>query len=181
MKFKKIIKSISYGYSFREKIEGDIFGNVFVLQAKDVQVGKLNKETASTIKLENLKEKFVLQNDDILLTNKGRFSACVFKNNTNDMFITSSGLFVIKLSSNAYTPEYIAMFLNSNKGQGQINSRLETMTIPSLTKDSLLAIEIPDISIEEQQQLVELNKALSEYEILVSKKIDLCKKLIGAK
>lgn len=181
MKFEKIIKSISYGYSFREKVEGNLLGNVYVLQAKDVQINNLSKETAIKIKTEDVKKKFILQNNDILLTSKGRFSACVFHDTSKDVFIASSGLFVIKISSSNYVPEYISIFLNSNKGQYQITSKLETMTIPSLTKESLLTIEIPDISIEEQQKLVNLNKALYEYEDLVNKKIDLCKKLIGAK
>lgn len=181
MKFEKIIKSITYGYSFRERVEEDPLGDIYVLQAKDVQINNLSKETAIKIKAEDVKEKFILQNNDILLTSKGRFSACVFQNISKDIFIASSGLFVIKIRSNNYIPEYVSLFLNSNKGQYQINTRLETMTIPSLTKESLLTIEIPDISIEEQKKLVNLNKVLFEYEALVNKKIDLCKKLIGVK
>lgn len=181
MKFKKIIKSISYGYFFRQKIEEDSFGDLFVIQAKEVYPGNLTTETVSKIKLEGLKEKFILQDNDILLTNKGRFSACIFRNSSSNKFIASSGLFVIKISSNRYIPEYISMFLNSSKGQYQITSKLETMTIPSLTKESLLNIEIPDVSIEEQQRLINFNKALLEYENLTNKKINLCKKLMGAK
>ena len=181
MKFKNIIESISYGYSFRQKVEGDANGNVFVVQAKDVQTGGVNFNTISKIDFDDLKEKFELQNGDILLTNKGRFSACIFQRKTDDIFIASSGLFVIKISSNNYIPKYIAMFLNSNKGQYQINLKLETMTIPSLTKEGLLTIEIPGISIKEQEQLIKLNEALLEYEALVNKKIDLCKKIIGVK
>jgi len=181
MRLKKIINSISCGFSFREKIENDLLGCVYVIQAKDIQPNSLNTEATIKIKVEDIKEKFVLRDDDILLTNKGRFSSCVFKNLPDKTFIASSGMFVINVHSENYLPEYISMFLNSNKGQCQITSKLETMTIPSLTKESLLAIEIPDVSIVEQQQLINVTKAFMEYESLVSKKISLCKKIIGVK
>jgi len=181
MKFKKIISLISCGYSFREKIENNPLGDTYVIQARDIQPNNLNLGTVIKIKAEDLKEKFLLQDKNILLTNKGRFSSCVFNEKSNKSFIASSGMFIINISSDKYLTEYISLFLNSNKGQYQISSKLETMTIPSLTKDSLLNIEIPEIPLAEQRKLINVTQAFMEYETLVNKKRSLCKKIIGVK
>lgn len=152
MKYKKLesFSTIKSGYAFRGAIMDETDGKTIVIQPKDVISG-LDGDFVR-IKSASISERHILERGSVLVTNRGAFCACVF----NERFkaITTSGVFVIMLQHDSgITPEYLALYINSDVGQRQIASKQESMTVPALTIKQIQELEIPIISIEKQNLL----------------------------
>lgn len=185
----KDIADIKIGYSLREGVIPDSYGNAYLLTPKDMSLGGcLQLEDATKINLTNPEKHFV-QNKEVLMTARGRFTAAVFNETHENNFIASSGLHRINVTSAGILPEYVALFLNSKEGQKTIETRMETMTVPAITISQLKEISIPLISLDKQQQLINLTTSFSNWKVLRQRQEDIqstlinqaISKIIGAK
>lgn len=152
MKNRKLgfFAEIKSGYAFRSAILDDSDGRLTVIQPKDIISGDDNKFVH--IKSGTVPNHHIINRGSVLVTNRGTFCARVF----NERFkaITTSGVFVVLLNpSSGITPEYLAMYINSEMGQRQIVSKQESMTVPALTVRQMQELEIPIISKEKQNLL----------------------------
>lgn len=152
MKNKKLgsFAEIKSGYAFRSAILGDSDGQLVVILPKDVISG--NNDGFAHMKSNAALERHIIDRGSVLVTNRGTFCARVF----NERFkaITTSGVFVVHLNPDAdVTPEYLAMYINSEQGQRQIASKQESMTVPALTVRQMQELEIPIIPKEKQDLL----------------------------
>lgn len=152
MEYKKLgsFAEIKSGYAFRSAILDDSDGRLTVIQPKDIISGDDNKFVH--IKSGTVPNHHIINRGSVLVTNRGTFCARVF----NERFkaITTSGVFVVLLNpSSGITPEYLAMYINSEMGQRQIVSKQESMTVPALTVRQMQELEIPIISKEKQNLL----------------------------
>ncbi|MBP9999490.1 MAG: restriction endonuclease subunit S [Proteobacteria bacterium] len=152
MKYKKLgsFSTIKSGYAFRSTILDDSDGRLVVIQPKDVISGYGN--SFIHMKSGMVPDHHIIDRGSVLVTNRGTFCARVF----NERFkaITTSGVFVIRLYSDTeVTPEYIALYINSEIGQRQLASKQESMTVPALTVKQIQELEIPIVSKEKQELL----------------------------
>ena len=176
------IAEINYGFSFREKIIHQPKGNVYVIQPKNItNTGEVLFGEAERVSVDNLKERLILRNEDVLLINRGRFIAGALGNVGSKEFIASSALFVIRVKQPNVSPFFIASFLNSQKGQKSMDMISESMTIPSLSKDAVGNIDIPEISMNKQMRLVSMDQDYKRYQELTVKKVSLEGMLISYK
>jgi len=165
------------GYTFRKKPKIIKEGNVLVIQPKDVSInGELDiKKACHTEVSADLR----LKEGDVLLINRGRFTACVFDEAIKEPCVATSAFLIISPKEPAtLLPEYLALFFNSTEGQNTFRRLTETTTIPFIRLGNLESIEIPLPSIERQKALAtfgELNKA---YLRLSSRKAELQKQII---
>jgi restriction endonuclease S subunit len=165
----KDIADVKLGYSLREKIVSSIDGNVCLLTPKDILHSKdLNSNIKTKINLLNPKKHFI-NDKEILLTSRGNFSAIVFNASSSNNFIASSGFHRINVIAGDILPEYIALFLNSKKGQKALKSKQETTTVPAITIEQLKDISIPLISLKKQKQLIDLINSFSCWNTLRQK------------
>ena len=152
MKYEKLgsFAEIKSGYAFRSAILDDSDGRLTVIQPKDIISGGDNKFVH--MKSGTVPDHHIIDRGSVLVTNRGTFCARVF----NERFkaITTSGVFVVRLDPAAdVTPEYLAMYINSEQGQRQIASKQESMTVPALTVRQMQELEIPIIPKEKQDLL----------------------------
>ena len=152
MENKKLgsFSTIKSGYAFRSSILDDADGKLAVIQPKDVISGFGGDFVH--IKSAHVSERHILERGSVLVTNRGVFCACVF----NERFkaITTSGVFVVMLQPNSdITPEYLALYINSDIGQRQIVTKQESMTVPAITIKQIQELEIPVISRKKQDLL----------------------------
>lgn len=173
----KNICDISLGYSFRGAIPFDSRGNYCVVQAKNI----LNDEfsTLERVSLETLNERVVLKEGDVLLTNRYRFIAKTYYPEKKGVCIAASSVFILRTRNDLFSSEYLTAYINSNEGQKQIAKFIETMTIPSLIKENIENLVIPDLSLKNQAEIVSLTKDFSEYSKLITKKLTLEEKIIN--
>ncbi len=149
MKFKKIcdFAEIKSGYAFRGAVVDDANGDLPVVLPRNI-VSK-NFADCVNVKSAALATARRISKNSVLVTNRGTFAACVFDGDFEA--ITTSGVFVVILRSDAVvTPEFLALYINSEIGQRQILAKQETMTVPALTVRRLSELEIPLISKNKQ-------------------------------
>lgn len=152
MKYRKLesFAEIKSGYAFRSAILGDSDGQLVVIQPKDIISG--NDDGFTCMKSSGALERHIIDRGSVLVTNRGSFCARVF--NRQFKAITTNGVFVVRLNPGAeVTPEYLAMYINSEQGQRQIASKQESMTVPALNVRQMQELEIPIIPREKQDLL----------------------------
>ncbi len=106
------------------------------------------------IQITDIKDKYFLSTNEVLLSNKGVFQAFVWKGQSKIM--VSSAFYRIKVLNQDFLPEYIAFYLNSSLGEAQFCLRQNTVRISTITISDVKGIDIPLISLKKQQQIVDL-------------------------
>lgn len=173
MKLKDFAE-IKLGYSLRGELAPDDSGNVLVIMPRDLDAnGKIDFSQATCTNISGKPDKYFLEDGEILLTSRGRFTASVYKSPDSRSFIASSLFLQILVKSKDVLPEYIALYLNSSIGQQQITRISSNATIPAITKQELENLEIPIISVGQQKQLCALAVVVKESAALMNRKLDL--------
>ncbi|MEI7901331.1 MAG: restriction endonuclease subunit S [bacterium] len=173
----KALCTARMGHSFRQKPDCIADGNVLLIQPKDVTPdGFLD---ASDLWRTDLPVEKRLSTGDVLLINRGRFTAVVFDGAIKEPCVaTAAFLIFTPKDPSQLLPEYLALFFNSADGQNLFKRLTMTTTIPFISLGHLESIEIPLPSIARQRALAtfgELNKA---YLRLSSRKAELQKQII---
>ena len=175
MKIKlKDISTIKLGYSIRERIEASFASDAIgIIFPKDIlDNDRIGFENVTSVKIPNA-SKFTLDDNEILLQSRGKFIAVVYKQPLNKKFIVSSLLLRIIVNSPDFLPEYIALYLNSQIGQAELNRLSSTLAIKSIVKSELDKLEIPILPKDLQKKLVEYSKTFNNWIKLNEKQLSL--------
>jgi restriction endonuclease S subunit len=166
------------GYSFRQKPDCIDDGNALVIQPKDVTpTGIFKVENPCRVKFPADK---CLKKGDVLLINRGRFTASVFVDNQGlPCVATSAFLILAPKNPEQLLPEYLALFFNSAEGQNIFKRLNETTTIPFISLGNLESIEIPVLPVDMQQKLIALEQSKQRFAQLTARKVDLLNNLIN--
>lgn len=142
----------------------------------------LKEELIPEIKSENIQEKHLLNDWDILFSAKGnRNFATVYKKEYWKS-VASSTFFVIKITNKNIIPDYLAILLNESQKTGYFKNRFSGWTIQSIPKTVLenFKIDIPPIA--KQEKIIKLynlyKDELKIYEKIKEKKEILINKII---
>ncbi len=155
MRLKKLseVADIKSGYSFRGAVRDEGVG-VRVIQAKDVSNGYVSGVDLPRVSDHIPNDKY-LAPGDIVLTSRGSFRAGVFM--SDEPSVASSSVFVLRVTNQSYLPEYLAIYLNSPQAQSYISQVSRGATIHSLRISDLHSLEVPQLPIEDQQNMVDLH------------------------
>lgn len=166
------------GHSFRQKPVCIKDGNALVIQPKDVTSdGILKVEGPCLI---DFPAGTNLSKGDVLLINRGRFTACLFEDSLEMPCVATSAFMILTPNDPArLLPDYLALFLNSTEGQTILRRLNETTTIPFIKLSNLESIEIPVLPLDIQQKLVALERAKQRFAQLTARKVDLLNNLIN--
>lgn len=149
-------------------------------QDKDIQFLQVKNFTDDGVFLNNvenfvssseIKNSSLLKQNDILFVGKGlKFFAYLFQESTGKA-IASSVFYVIKVNEELVLPEYIVCILNQPKSIAYFLGASAGSSIPSIRKKELLDFEIPLLSLEEQEDVVNMYKLhLQQQAVLASLK-----------
>jgi restriction endonuclease S subunit len=146
----KELAIIKQGYSYRTFLENNPAGNVSIILPKDIdEKGNISTDNLLKINISIIKEGTLLKKGDIIISNKGRFTAGVIKN--DDIALIAGGnFFIIRLTAKI-NPHYLEFYLNSFAGQKQISKLQGITTTKILTKSFCQDLQIPIISEEKQE------------------------------
>lgn len=162
------IAEILTGFSFREAIY-DYGNGIAVVQARDI--GALGVDNDGLVRVQQdfpiLK---MLQRHDILLTSRGSFRSAVY--GAGIPAVASSSLFVLRVRNQDYLPEFLSLYLNSPKSQIYLTQSAKGATMQSLSKVDVAGLLIPDVPIEQQKLLVELQKNIAAQAKCLQTKIN---------
>lgn len=155
---KKLIKEISsLQTGFFGKPSG--IGNVVYLQSKHFnEHGQLQNTLYPDLEADNISEKHLLKEGDVLFAAKGTKNfAAVFENH-NEPAVASTSFFVIKLMDDRILPQYLTWFLNSYDTQTLLKGQAIGTSIPSISKQVLENLEISVPNIEIQKAILQITK-----------------------
>ncbi len=161
------------GHSFRKRVVNNPEGTTKVVLPGNIGDDGFLKFTNDLPLQTTTTSKRPLKTGEILLQNKGRFAAAVFNMPEDECWITPASVIILTLKTKEVLPEYIALYLNSTKGQRKLNGVKELSSIPFVTRPNLEKIEIPIPPLKKQQMLIDLNKTISKYKDLTEQKTKL--------
>ncbi len=177
IKHKKLgeIAEVTAGYAFRSALRPDSSGNMAIFQVKDVRKG-LWVDDSQLIKIQmDYQGDRLLKKGDVLLSGRGFFEAAIFS--SNEKAVATSSVYVLRSQRTLILPEYLAIFLNSRAGQGQIKRYQTNTTIKSILKNDLMKIAVPLLGIKEQRTVAEFYQAKNRHQALLKRKIELYNQL----
>ena len=184
MKAERTVKlgsicDIRVGHAFRSRPYRLQDGNVLVLQPKNVSKhGSISFGVDGPLRTEATVPK-LLQQDEVLVVNRGRFAAAVFNLPGSESWIVSSSLLVLAVQDQTVLPEYIVSYLNSSSGQRQFQRHSEQTTVPFISGGNLGQMEIPIPSLDRQRSLVALDKVATTCARLTDRKMKLYRQILN--
>lgn len=157
------ISCVKIGYNFRRERDNKdtpllsdyLLGGVPIVQFRDVvSLCHSSFSNLQKVQVPDIKDKYYLSMNEILLSNKGEFQALVWKG--QEKIMASSAFYRIKICDKNFLPEYVALYLNSVPGKAQLCLRQNTVRISTITISDVKDIDIPLIPMEKQRLLVDL-------------------------
>ena len=165
----KDIADIQIGYQFRKKIEAEREGTHRVIQIRDFDDNQnLDVEGLCWIKMDQVNEKYLVNNKDILFLARGHRNFAIPMIDSLDSTIAASHFFILKINTEKVIPEYLAWFINQAPAQGYLHNLARRGThMPLIPKSEFenLKVDIPDI--EFQKKIVKLNSLIDKERTLL--------------
>jgi restriction endonuclease S subunit len=179
------ISTISTGFSFRGSIPQDPNGDTRVVQATNLLGnGSITDESdLKRIKVIGRADSVTVSKGDVLLVSRGTLSGgfkAAFVNETRFRLIASSSLHIIRVNHDSVLPEFVCAYLNTPKGQQQLQRIASGSTIRTLLTKNLSLLEIPIPSIETQRTIVELVRNITSQQKLLQQRNSLLNELISS-
>ena len=155
MLIKNILTSVSDTYNFNGKDE------VIFLNTGDISEGKMLHNNFTNISVLPGQAKKSIKNNDLLYSEIrpiNRHYALV-KVNHPENYVVSTKLMVLRKKNDNYDMNYLYQFLISDKVVNDLQSMAESRsgTFPQITYEILSTLDIPDISLQKQQHIVNIN------------------------
>ena len=160
MLIKNVLTSISESFNYKDKT------NVVFLNTGDILEGKFLHSNFSDVKTLPGQAKKSIKHNDILYSeirpiNK-HFALVNFEETNN--YVVSTKLMVLRNISESYNTKFIYQYLTSDKVIYDLQTMAESRsgTFPQITYEQLSTIDLPDISLDEQQHIVNILGSIDE-------------------
>lgn len=152
MLIKNILESISDTYDFTNKDQ------IIFLNTGDVSEGKILHQNFTDKTYLPGQAKKSIKNNDLLYSEIRPINRHYALVNVKDPdnYVVSTKLMVLRKKNDNYNMNYIYQFLISNKVINDLQTMAESRsgTFPQITYEILSTIDVPDISLPEQQHIV---------------------------
>ena len=155
--------------------------DAFFIKSADVKRYNLNKTTISYISSDihkKRKTKYIYP-QDILVSNTGKYLgfSCVVPSNIPESTTNQNISALRLLQENAYTPEFIAAYLNSYFGQREIESLLTLTGQKYLNSTNFKKLRVPHLKEERIKKITELMESIVSKETMSVTQIEQAQKL----
>ena len=174
MLIKNVLTSVSESFNYKDKTK------VIFLNTGDILEGKFLHSNLSNVKTLPGQAKKSIKHNDILYSeirpiNK-HFALVNFEETNN--YVVSTKLMVLRNISESYNTKFIYQYLTSDKVIYDLQTMAESRsgTFPQITYEQLSTINLPDISLDEQQHIVNILGSIDnkiENLELITKKLQL--------
>ncbi len=151
---------------------------VSFINIRDVQNGRINAATVETVSVKETGalDKSRIQAKDIIITIKGTVLKAALADESVKGFVISANLIAFKLSD-IVLPEIVVAYLNSPKGQKELQSRSAGAVQKALNLKSLLDIRVPVPDKKKQMSLAKYFLLSKKYDELIIREQELRKKI----
>lgn len=145
--------------------------DVKVINISDINEGKIDYEKTTGIEIEPRKvASYILEDKDILISSRGTVIKVAMYEEQKEKYIPSVNFSVIRINDDRIRNEYVAIFLNTEIGKKLLNSLQRGAVIMNINSNDLNSIDIPLVSLEEQDKLItKYNDEYNEYISMLDK------------
>jgi len=152
------IVEIKSGYLFKSRIINDRYGQIRVIQLKDVDDnGIIHIDKLFNVSGENIKGVNFLKKGDVVFKSKNaRHTAAVFNDDSNNTIVTVH-FFLLRLKTDQILPAYLAWYINQKPAQRYFKTKAGGTRIPIVTKKILEELEVSIPSLPTQEKIVAVN------------------------
>ncbi len=129
-------------------------GNVRIVKINNIEDGHINQDSIVSANIDLKKvSKYILKDNDILLSNKGNNPKLVFVEGIEDKcIIPQSNLTIIRVNSSKINPLYLYAFLMSDIGKNCLQSLMKgTVVIANISRKDLMEMQVPVLDMEDQE------------------------------
>lgn len=154
----KDIGTVFNGYQYVSKNLTELepgIGNVSILKITNIDEGSIDYDSMASANIDESKiNKYLLQENDILLTSKGTVLKMAVVTDINvRKIIPHNNLLVIRITDKAVNPLYVCNYLNSTTGKIFLESVLTGSVIKNVNKSGLLELPVPILD-EDTQEVI---------------------------
>ena len=138
-----------------EELTSDPTSGIRVVKSSDIENGTFDLEKLDYLKKTPVNvDKYLLNNGDILLTNKStKIKTAIVNIDESVKLVMFGSLYAIRVNKTLSNPYYIQCFLNSNVGSIELAKLQTGTTIQCITLSNLLSLKVPCPSMEEQNEI----------------------------
>ena len=145
-------------------------GKLVYLQSRHFdETGELLRELHPDLMAENISEKHLLKEGDVLFAAKGTKNFAVVFENHNEPSVASTSFFVLRPTDKKVLPHYLAWFLNSHTTQKLLKGQAIGTSIPSISKQVLENLEIAVPGMETQKAILKITMLRNREKALKQK------------
>ncbi len=178
-KYLKNFSDVVSGYTFREALSVNEEGDIKVLLAKNINKDcTVNYSDFVRIGVSLPRTNSFIEKNDVIISARGTFKAGVFLDESKNV-VASSSVFILRIKCNDILPEYLAIYLNSDAGQGDIQKNLTGGSIKTILRKSLEDLSVPVPALSVQKMIIDIHNNWKKREGLLNKKINLGKNIAG--
>lgn len=163
---------IKTGLTFSGGINYSNESNCYLIQSKDLlkdgDKKRLDLSELDRIELDLGARSWFVQTGDIVILKKGGDWQAHLVGDVPEQTVIGQTFLLIRIpEEHKLTPEFLTFYLNLPSTQMQISTKSGGGKQASISKKDLEEIQIPDLTDEEQQQLMALAKAIEEEKQLL--------------
>lgn len=177
--FLEEISDIRVGFPFRSRLENDPAGNVAVVQMKDLEEDRLITNELVRIRMPDLKEKHLLEKNDIILRTRGMNHTAVLVSESLENTIVAAPLMPLRVKTPRILPSYLLWFINHPDTQKHLASHAKGTSVQMISKDVLMELEIPLPPIDKQEVIIRIAALAAEEQRLLRSIADKSQMVLG--
>lgn len=148
-----------YQFSAREQAEiEDKNGDYEILTISDINDGKISNSLFRINGNNNKYDRYLLKNDDILITSKGTKIKVAVAEINNRKIIPNGNLLVLRLDTKKINPYYLQAYLNSENGRLSLEQIQTGAVIISINPSRIEQMKVSMVDKEIQETFVEKYK-----------------------
>lgn len=140
------------------------------LKLQDIVNGEVSKELPSITHIDKKEERYVLQDNDVVIGKMKPFKTAVARIHENEKVLACENVFILRPNTNIILPLYLKLALESELGLSQLEANVQGTYNPILPISAFKEIQIPVPPIGEQQKIIDKYKVLNERAELYEQK-----------
>ena len=176
----KEICELRLGHSFRKRLVCVPEGTTKVIHPSDIAEDGILRLNSEEEFYTDVIPRNPLKTNEVLFLNKGRFAAAVFRMPDDECWVVPSSVIVLTVITKDIIPEYLALYLNSSKGQKQIERLKEVSSIPFVTRHNLMELRVPIPELPKQHNLVDLNTTIHQFREKLTRKSEILVNILNS-
>lgn len=172
-----VCKSINRGAMIKSKDLNDISSrtktSINYLMLQNIKDGIIDSELPYLNNLDEKLSKYCVKDKNLIISKISPFKIATAHVGEGSTLLANGNLYFLDVDESKINPVYLEAFLQSELGLDQLNRFAKGAAMRSISIKDLKAIQIPNISVEEQNKIAEEYSMLSEQLIIMQKQIEI--------